>query len=239
MGVDWLALSFVQRAADVVEAKALVKDRALVLSKIEKPAAVENIDEIVTASDGIMVARGDLGVELPVQEVPRVQKSLVTQARLAGKPVIVATQMLESMIEAPVPTRAEVSDVATATKSALAIETSYGFGKSGLVWSNAELGPSIDDPVLRAREAETLIKAEANARRILQDHRVLLLEMAKDLLRRRILEGVDLHLWIDRIRGDAPWDPDDPSGRQQAMEQAAVTGKGEVIVFAAHRPDAP
>jgi pyruvate kinase len=114
LGVDWLALSFVQPTADVVEAEALVKDRAQVLSKIEKPAAVENFDEIISASDGIMVARGDLGVELPVQEVPRVQKSLVAKVRLSGKPVIVATHMLESMIEAPVPTRAEVSDVATA-----------------------------------------------------------------------------------------------------------------------------
>lgn len=114
LGVDWLALSFVQKARDVAEAKELVRGRALVLSKIEKPAAVEGFDEILAASDGIMVARGDLGVELPVQEVPRVQKSLVAKCRDTGKPVIVATQMLESMIEAPVPTRAEVSDVATA-----------------------------------------------------------------------------------------------------------------------------
>jgi len=114
LGVDWLALSFVQRPEDVIEAKALVKGRALVVSKIEKPAAVTNFDGILGVSDGVMVARGDLGVELPVQEVPRVQKFLVAKARAAGKPVIVATQMLESMIEAPVPTRAEVSDVATA-----------------------------------------------------------------------------------------------------------------------------
>lgn len=114
LGVDWLALSFVQVATDVLEAKELVAGRAAVLSKIEKPAAVENFDDILEVSDGIMVARGDLGVELPVQEVPRVQKSLVERARAAAKPVIVATQMLESMIEAPVPTRAEVSDVATA-----------------------------------------------------------------------------------------------------------------------------
>lgn len=114
LGVDWLALSFVQKAADVEEAAALVKGRARTIAKIEKPLAVENFDEILEVSDGIMVARGDLGVELPVQEVPRVQRSLVAKARAAGKPVIVATQMLESMIDAPVPTRAEVSDVATA-----------------------------------------------------------------------------------------------------------------------------
>lgn len=114
LGVDWLALSFVQRPQDVIEAKELVKGRASIVSKIEKPAAVENFEGILAVSDAVMVARGDLGVELPVQEVPRVQKYLVSRARTAGKPVIVATQMLESMIEAPVPTRAEVSDVSTA-----------------------------------------------------------------------------------------------------------------------------
>jgi pyruvate kinase len=114
LGVDWLALSFVQRAADVAEARALAKGRAAVLAKIEKPAAVDAYDEILAAADGIMVARGDLGVELPVQALPPIQKKLVRMARAVGKPVIVATQMLESMITAPVPTRAEVSDVATA-----------------------------------------------------------------------------------------------------------------------------
>ncbi|MEO9573057.1 MAG: pyruvate kinase [Tateyamaria sp.] len=114
LGVDWMALSFVQRPADVEEARALVKGRAAILSKIEKPNAVERFDAILAASDGIMVARGDLGVELPVQNVPPIQKRLVRKCRYAGKPVIVATQMLESMIESPMPTRAEVSDVATA-----------------------------------------------------------------------------------------------------------------------------
>ena len=114
LGVDWLALSFVQRAKDVWDARDLVKGRASVLSKIEKPSAVTGFDEILDASDGIMVARGDLGVELPVQNVPPIQKRLVRRCRAAAKPVIVATQMLESMIESPMPTRAEVSDVATA-----------------------------------------------------------------------------------------------------------------------------
>ncbi|MDA7425169.1 pyruvate kinase [Thalassococcus lentus] len=114
LGVDWLALSFVQRAADVEEARALCGGRAAILSKIEKPAAVQAFEEILEASDGIMVARGDLGVELPVQNVPPIQKRLVRKCRAAAKPVIVATQMLESMIESPMPTRAEVSDVATA-----------------------------------------------------------------------------------------------------------------------------
>lgn len=114
LGVDWLALSFVQRAADVEEARRLAGDQALVLSKIEKPAAVDAFDEILAVSDGIMVARGDLGVELPVQRVPAIQKELVRKCRSVGKPVIVATQMLESMTTSAVPTRAEVSDVAAA-----------------------------------------------------------------------------------------------------------------------------
>lgn len=114
LGVDWLALSFVQRAADVEEARKLANGRAAILSKIEKPNAVKSFDSILAASDGIMVARGDLGVELPVQNVPPIQKQLVRKCRAAAKPVIVATQMLESMIDSPMPTRAEVSDVATA-----------------------------------------------------------------------------------------------------------------------------
>ncbi|HPG22442.1 MAG TPA: pyruvate kinase [Amaricoccus sp.] len=114
LGVDWLALSFVQRAQDVHEARELVDGRAAIMSKIEKPAAVKAFAEILEASDGIMVARGDLGVELPVTSLPPIQKRLVRLSRAVGKPVIVATQMLESMITAPVPTRAEVSDVATA-----------------------------------------------------------------------------------------------------------------------------
>ncbi|TNF21974.1 MAG: pyruvate kinase [Rhodobacteraceae bacterium] len=114
LGVDWVALSFVQRAKDVWEARDLIDGRAAVLSKIEKPAAVTDFDEILDASDAIMVARGDLGVELPVQNVPVIQKRLVKKCRAAAKPVIVATQMLESMIESPMPTRAEISDVSNA-----------------------------------------------------------------------------------------------------------------------------
>ena len=106
--------SFVQRPADVEEARVLAKGRAALLSKIEKPAAVKSFDDILAVSDGIMVARGDLGVELPVQNVPPIQKRLVRECRAVAKPVIVATQMLESMIDSPMPTRAEVSDVATA-----------------------------------------------------------------------------------------------------------------------------
>lgn len=114
LGVDWLALSFVQRPEDVREARELARGRAAILSKIEKPAAVRAFTAILEVSDGIMVARGDLGVEMPVHSVPPIQKRLVRLCRAAAKPVIVATQMLESMIESPMPTRAEVSDVATA-----------------------------------------------------------------------------------------------------------------------------
>lgn len=113
-GVDWIALSFVQRPDDLREARGLIQGRAALLAKIEKPSAIDTLDEIVQLSDALMVARGDLGVELPLQTVPGLQKRIVRAARRAGKPVVVATQMLESMIKAPVPTRAEVSDVATA-----------------------------------------------------------------------------------------------------------------------------
>ena len=112
--IDWVALSFVQRPEDVAEVKAIAKGRALVMAKIEKPQAVQRLDEIMAVADGLMVARGDLGVEMPLERVPGIQKTLTRQGRRLGKPVVVATQMLELMITSPVPTRAEVSDVATA-----------------------------------------------------------------------------------------------------------------------------
>ncbi|EJL85578.1 pyruvate kinase [Herbaspirillum sp. CF444] len=114
LGVDWIALSFVQRPEDVLEARALINGRAAVLSKLEKPAALDRLDEIVQASDAIMVARGDLGVELPPERVPGTQKRILRVCRQHGRPIVIATQMLESMITSPVPTRAEVSDVASA-----------------------------------------------------------------------------------------------------------------------------
>ncbi len=114
MGADWVALSFVQRAEDVLEMKRLVGDRARIMSKLEKPSAIEHLDAIIEFSDGIMVARGDLGVECPPETVPILQKRIIRAARKAGKPVVVATQMLDSMVHAPAPTRAEASDVATA-----------------------------------------------------------------------------------------------------------------------------
>ncbi len=112
--VDWIALSFIQRPEDLAEVRKIARGRAAVMAKIEKPQAVERLDSIIDFSDALMVARGDLGVEVPLEQVPGIQKRITRAARRAGKPVVVATQMLESMIHAPVPTRAEVSDVATA-----------------------------------------------------------------------------------------------------------------------------
>ena len=111
---DWIALSFVQRPEDVAEARSLIGDRAALLAKIEKPAAIDRLNDIIALSDAVMVARGDLGVELPPEAVPPLQNRIVACARQFGKPVVVATQMLESMVSSPTPTRAEVSDVATA-----------------------------------------------------------------------------------------------------------------------------
>jgi pyruvate kinase len=113
-GVDWIALSFIQRPEDLIEVRGIVAGRAGILAKIEKPQAVERLAVIVEHSDALMVARGDLGVEMPLERVPGIQKQITRAARRAGKPVVVATQMLESMITAPTPTRAEVSDVSTA-----------------------------------------------------------------------------------------------------------------------------
>jgi len=113
-GASYIGLSFVQRPEDVVEAKRLIDGRAWVMVKLEKPQALDNLHEILALTDAVMVARGDLGVELPPEEVPLAQKRIVRLSRALGKPVVVATQMLESMISAPAPTRAEASDVATA-----------------------------------------------------------------------------------------------------------------------------
>jgi pyruvate kinase len=113
-GIDWVALSFVQRPEDIAEAKKVTRGRAAVMAKIEKPQAVHRLSEILDLADALMVARGDLGVEMPLEKVPGVQKQMTRMGRATGKPIVVATQMLESMIASPVPTRAEVSDVATA-----------------------------------------------------------------------------------------------------------------------------
>ncbi|WP_158966102.1 pyruvate kinase [Chachezhania sediminis] len=162
LGVDWLALSFVQRPEDVIEARELADGRAAILSKIEKPAAVEHFAEILEVSDGIMVARGDLGVELPVQAVPPIQKRLVRLCRAAAKPVIVATQMLESMIESPMPTRAEVSDVATAI---------YEGTDAIMLSAESAAGKYPVDAVKTMDKVATEVEADPNYRQIIRASR--------------------------------------------------------------------
>ncbi len=151
LGVDYIALSFVQTAEDVRDARALIGDRAGVIAKIEKPSALEQIDEIVELADAVMVARGDLGVELPPEQVPIAQRRIIRAARAAGRPVIVATHMLESMIEAATPTRAEASDVATAVyQGADAVMLSA----ESAVGRHPQSAVAIMDRIIRAVEAD-------------------------------------------------------------------------------------
>ncbi|MCU0891830.1 MAG: pyruvate kinase, partial [Sandarakinorhabdus sp.] len=162
-GVDWVALSFVQRPEDVAEARRLIGGKALLLAKIEKPAALERLEEILELADAVMVARGDLGVELPPQSVPPAQKRIVATARALGKPVVVATQMLESMITAPTPTRAEVSDVATAIYDGadavmLSAESAAGqFPEEAVAMMDAIAGEVEADPGYQGRVDFTAI----------------------------------------------------------------------------------
>jgi len=155
-GVDWVALSFVQRPDDIAAARRLVGGRAAIMAKIEKPAALNEIEEIIEQSDAVMVARGDLGVELPLEVVPSTQKRLVRLARRAGKPVVVATQMLESMVTATMPTRAEVSDVATAVYDGadavmLSAETAAGMHPEAAVRIMSRVAEQVEqDPGYRA-----------------------------------------------------------------------------------------
>lgn len=153
LGVDWVAMSFVQRPDDVAEGRKLVAGRAGILSKLEKPQAIEQLEQIIELSDAVMVARGDLGVELPPEDVPSLQKRIVRLSRRLGKPVVVATQMLESMITAPAPTRAEASDVATAVYDGadavmLSAETASG--------SYPEESVAIMERIIRRVEADQL-----------------------------------------------------------------------------------
>ncbi|MHA1600861.1 MAG: pyruvate kinase [Alphaproteobacteria bacterium] len=154
--VDWVGLSFVQRPEDVAEARRLIGGRAAILVKVEKPAAIAHIDALVEQSDAIMVARGDLGVEMPPEEVPSRQKQLIRACRLAGKPVVVATQMLDSMVHAPSPTRAEASDVATAVYDGadavmLSAETAAGdYPVESVAMMNRIAARTEADPLYRA-----------------------------------------------------------------------------------------
>ncbi|MGR3250089.1 MAG: pyruvate kinase [Paracoccus sp. (in: a-proteobacteria)] len=186
LGVDWLALSFVQRAEDVEEAKTLAQGRAAILSKIEKPAAVRAFDEILKASDGIMVARGDLGVELPVHSVPPIQKRLVRLCRSAAKPVIVATQMLESMIDSPMPTRAEVSDVANAI---------YEGADAVMLSAESAAGSYPIDAVRTMDSVARSVEADPNYRSIIEAARKASLSSVPDAIvtaAREIAETTDV-----------------------------------------------
>jgi pyruvate kinase len=178
LGVDFIALSFVQRPEDVIEARELIAGRAKIITKLEKPMALQNLDEIVTLSDAVMVARGDLGVEMLPEEVPAVQRSIIRSSRLAGKPVIVATQMLESMITTPVPTRAEVSDVATAVYDGVDAVMLSGESASGqhpieaVSFMNRIIKQTEQDPLYRtfldtplAKTPETVADSIAEAAR--------------------------------------------------------------------------
>ncbi len=162
LGVEWIALSFVQRAEDVAEAQRLVKRRAWVMAKIEKPSALLVLDDILKHADGLMVARGDLGVELPLELVPSKQKFITRSARRYGKPVVVATQMLESMIVEPVPTRAEVSDVATAVYEGADAVMLSAESASG-AWP--ERAVQTMDKIARAAETDTYYQGIVHAQR--------------------------------------------------------------------------
>lgn len=169
LGIEYVGLSFVQRPEDVAEAQAIADGRALIMVKMEKPQAVENLDGILALTDCVMVARGDLGVELPTEEVPLVQKRIVREARRLGKPVVVATQMLESMITAPTPTRAEASDVATAVFDGadcvmLSAETAAGqFPLEAVDMMNRIVGRVEQDPGWRALTDTARPEPEANS----------------------------------------------------------------------------
>ena len=165
-GADWIALSFVQRPEDLDEPRRLIDGRALLMAKIEKPAAIDRLDDIIALADGVMVARGDLGVELPPDAVPPLQHRIVAAARQAGKPVVVATQMLESMIVSPTPTRAEVSDVANAIYEGadavmLSAESAAGKYPIEAVTMMDSIGRSVEsDPMFQARVHFTETPAE-------------------------------------------------------------------------------
>ena len=176
LGVDWVALSFVQRPEDMAEARELVAGRAAVMAKLEKPSAIDMLDEIIALSDGLMVARGDLGVELPPEEVPGLQKRIVRACRAAGKPVVVATQMLDSMVDAPTPTRAEASDVATAVYDGadclmLSAETAVGDYPSEAVAMMDRIMHTVEhdplyDPMAAGAEATSADAISAAARQV-------------------------------------------------------------------------
>ena len=167
LGVDWVALSFVQRPEDIAEARALIGERAWLMAKLERPSAIEHLEAIVELCDGIMVARGDLGVEMPPEQLPELQRRIVRVCRRLGKPVVVATQMLESMIASPVPTRAEASDVATAVYDGadavmLSAESAAGaFPREAVSMMDRIIARVEQDPTYRAGLEATHTSPEA------------------------------------------------------------------------------
>jgi len=169
VGVEWIALSFVQRPEDIAEARKLIAGRAAVMAKLEKPMALNSLEEIVSLCDAIMVARGDLGVEMPPEEVPIQQKRIVAACRAAGKPVIVATQMLDSMVHSPSPTRAEASDVATAVYDGadavmLSAETAVGdFAPEAVAMMDRIIARVEKDPHYAQQLAASRLPPEATA----------------------------------------------------------------------------
>jgi pyruvate kinase len=202
LGVDYIALSFVQKPEDVAEARKLIDGRAAIISKIEKPSAVTYLSDIIALSDAVMVARGDLGVELPPEDVPAIQKQIVRQSRAAGKPVIVATQMLESMISSPTPTRAEASDVAGAVYDGadsvmLSAETASG--------SYPVEAVTIMDRICRKAEQDPLYRTMLAAQTLPHDHTAAdaITSAAKAVAEKRA-GGVHHHLYlvgINRAQG--------------------------------------
>jgi pyruvate kinase len=164
LGADWIALSFIQRPEDLIEARRLIGDRAAIMTKVEKPAALDCLSQLIALSDAIMVARGDLGVEMPPETIPSRQKQIIHACRLSGVPVVVATQMLESMISAPAPTRAEASDVATAIYDGadavmLSAESAAGkYPREAVAFMNSIIASTESDPayrgILHARDGE-------------------------------------------------------------------------------------
>ncbi len=210
MKVDYIALSFVQRPSDVHEARELIGDKAGIISKIEKPSAIEHLDEIIEASDAIMVARGDLGVECPVEDVPIMQRRIIRACRRVGKPVIVATHMLESMVESKAPTRAEASDISSAVNQGadavmLSAETAVG--------SHPQTAVAIMDRVISAteRDPETACYAIFHSE---EDHSTT--ADAVSLSARRITEVLDCRFAVAytntgstarRLARDRPYAP--------------------------------
>ena len=197
-GIDWVALSFIQRPEDIAEAKKITRGRAAVMAKIEKPQAVNRLDEIMDLADALMVARGDLGVEMPLEKVPGVQKQMTRLGRATGKPVVVATQMLESMITSPVPTRAEVSDVATAVFEGadavmLSAESASGqYPREAVATMNR---------IAEAVESEGIYPSIIEAQRAAPEADWLRRDRGSDPPRRRDL-GPQGHLRLDQFRRD-------------------------------------